>query len=157
METKLIIDTLNFERILLPKLESLILNFDFKIKTTRYFDDNKNFVIELELISEVQEKSFSIQYSMGINVDSEWFEGLNFMIRKNPLNSEQEYIFLHDLCKFLNIEYNNTGFIIGKVDSENFLNYELKILDNIELQNKIRQLVFSNFWINIKPDYSPYK
>lgn len=114
--------------------------------------------IELYFTNFKKSRTIQIIISEGINADKKQSYSIRFNIQKiNPERENISSFSIRDFCNEMDLQFELKDFYI---ESPNFL---MELKKYIESVNKVidteemRAILFDEYWIDIKPDFSPYK
>ncbi|WP_025664181.1 hypothetical protein [Aquimarina megaterium] len=157
---------MNKERIVLFKnIEKLFIQFfQFYIEdfsdtfNSKIVEDSKDLGwLEIIVLNNTFDKQLKFLISDGINDNKDKFNGLKFFIECNSSECQRSSFSIIDYCSMKNIEYFNKDFFINEQKlNENVEKYLAEIVKILEF-DEIKELLFSKKWLEVPPDYSPYK
>ena len=146
------------ENVLLEALHYYVDNFAIGIRSEIVFRSDELSSMELFLVNNKNNKSIQVIISEGVNAEKEQFYGIRFYIQKIDENGNKVSDFsIKDYCTEMNLNIELTWFFIGNINFHIKLREYLKSVLEILKSNQFESILFSDNWIDIKPDFSPYK
>jgi hypothetical protein len=146
------------EQLLLKNLQLVLDDFTSEAEEKFIIKSNNLSWFEAVFLNIKNNRAIQVIISEGINVDKKQFYGIRFNIQNLDISKDKLYSFsLKDYCveRKLNLDLN--WFFVGNIDFipefTLFLSNTLLVLKSDEIQ----KVLFTNYWIEIKPDMSPYK
>ena len=143
----------------LDKLESIFDEFPSEISSKIIFDSPDLSWIDITINNKINQKIIRCLISIGKNVDNDQFLSLNFEFEKYVNEEKISSFTLKDYSNYLDTDFNIREFFIDndfETYSEKFENYINRVISNVSIIF-LKKILNSDFWINIKPDFSPYK
>lgn len=147
-----------WEEILFDVLWFTIEKYSTEINSKIKIWPNKTSILEVRLINTVNKNALWIFISEGLNVDCEQFYSIRFYIQKIDNNNNKISDFsLDDYCVERKLDIKFEWFYTGVVDFNkklhDFLQKSILILELEEIQT----VLYTDYWIEIKPNMIPYK
>ena len=147
-----------WEEILFDVLWFTIEKYSTEINSKIKIWPNKTSILEVRLINTVNKNALWILISEGLNVDCEQFYSIRFYIQKIDDNNNKISDFsLDDYCVERKLDIKFEWFYTGVVDFNkklhDFLQKSILILELEE----IHTVLYTDYWIEIKPNMIPYK
>jgi hypothetical protein len=146
------------EIILFENLKLIFEDFVSEVESKLIIRSDKLSWIETNFTNFENNKAVQVIVSEGINADNEQSYSIRFNILKLNFNKERISSFsINDYCTEKNISIQFNWFFVGRVDFiyelSNFMASALLVLKSEEMQ----KILFTDYWIDIKPDFSPYR
>jgi hypothetical protein len=157
MENKIIL-LKKWEELLFDVLWFTIEKYSTEINSKIKIWPNKTSILEVRLINTVNKNALWILISEGLNVDCEQFYSIRYYIQKIDDNNNKISDFsLDDYCVERKLDIKFEWFYTGVVDFNkklhDFLQKSILILELEEIQT----VLYTDYWIEIKPNMIPYK
>jgi hypothetical protein len=147
------------ESILFQYLDFYIYEFSTQIHINVVYRSDLLSWIEVELFNEKSNRIIQVIISEGINANNQQSFGIRTNICKTENNGEKIAVFgVKDYSRKVNSDIEFNEYYLSTHDQ--FLVLLVNYLKNLTKFLKLSELegiLFSNGWIQIIPDYSPYK
>jgi hypothetical protein len=142
-----------FEELLFKHLKKYVYQFADEIEVKFGSENEQLSWVDIVFINLNNDKKINISFSNGLNYEGKKVNGFRFFIsRKDILFS------INDYCKFKRIHNPlSENFYFEATEIENKI--EIFISECIEFLKieEINKILFTDFWLDVPPDFSPYK
>ena len=146
------------ENVLLEKINSNINDFATEINSRITVLSDELSSLDFFLISKKNRRSIYIIISEGINTEKEQFYGIRFYIQKIDADGNKISDFsIKDYCAEMKIDIELAWFFIGNINFLIELKKYLAGVNNLLQTEEMKAILFGDHWIDIKPDFSPYR